>query len=146
MTPSGIASSGWPTRTAPRLEAVAITISCRWRLGTGGSLTLRIDGRAGELLLEGARDRRAHPIVGTKPSGERSGPARWRVEVVHGTPGSREGLELRLTPERSDEPVAAELDVIARPSGGTPLVLTTIPAAIGLAGGTYVLEAVVTGG
>lgn len=145
MTPSGIASSGWPTRTAPRLDAGGVAISCRWRLGTGGSLTLRIDGRAGELLLDAARDRRVHPIVGAKPSGQHCGSERWLVEVVHSTTGAREGLVLRLTPERSDELVAAELDLVQRPNTESPLVLTTIPAAIGLAGGTYVLEAVVTG-
>lgn len=143
MTPSGVASSGWAVRAPRREGAAGVRIDLRWRVGAAGSLVLSVDGSHGELVFDPGVSVRPHPIVGSPRSPGLATRAQWAAEAIL-VEGGRYELTLRERPD-GERPAAATLVLEARPGAAAPVVLTSIPEAIGLRGGTYALESATFG-
>jgi hypothetical protein len=141
MTPSGVASSGWAVRAPRREGAAGVRIDLRWRVGVSGTLVLNIDGCRGELVFDPGACARTHPIVGSPRSTGLAARTQWVVEAIVVEPEQYE-LSIRQRAD-GDRISAATLVLEARPGAAAPVVLTSIPEAVGLRGGTYVLESAV---
>jgi len=167
--PSAAAPSSNPsfsTRTTPRARvterptAVTQVLTCAWCVGRGGELLLQLalpveyGKRAfGELSFSPTSASREHPAIATRETLVSSIPRGWRVEARKIGDGEYE-LALAETNAPSATRVEASLATMLRTNENASdamvdrtvaetapvLVLTSLPSAIGLRGGTYVLR------
>ncbi|MEY3143619.1 MAG: hypothetical protein RLY21_2112 [Planctomycetota bacterium] len=147
------------TRMAPKpaeyarrtTDPAAASASLRWRIGRNGSLTVTVgrivddieqhgDGDSGSLavrieLHRGLAAARAMPApeAASEVVSGRANPVGDSLEEA-----SEQRLSIALF--RGASPVRAELAVVERGSA-PPVVLTDLPAQLGLRGGTYSLDA-----
>ena len=103
-----------------------------WRVGRSGSLRLAL--RTGEGRHDFDAELRLETRSGrsTVVSMQLCGSARGSLF------GDEYHLELRF--ERGDEPIVAGLGLVRRGGGADVLVLTDLPARLGLRGGTYLID------
>ena len=126
--PTGSARVGFDRRgPAPSREAVLV-----WRVGRSGSLRLALspsnDGRELDAELRFESRTGGSTVVSMQLCGSA------HASLI----GDEHHLALRF--ERGDEPVVAEIGLIRRDGCPDVLVLTDLPARLGLRGGTYLLD------
>lgn len=143
------------TRMAPRPSAVQRSDSARpaapieatpaplvgrlaWRVGRSGTLSVILKGAAGshELVasVELVADSRAPGSASRAPREVLSGQAALVAAADCFT------LSLRLRREASANPVVTTITVVSVDVDGPAVILTSLPAQLGLKGGTYALE------
>ncbi len=149
-------------RTTPRARALdratAVTrlLECAWRVGRGGELLLRLElpvdhgaRTIGELSYSPACVADTHPTIGTREALVPNTRHRWQVEARKIGEG-----EYELLLSETDAPNVSRVEAtlatmlrgnahaldVAAAASASMLVLTSLPSAIGLGGGTYVLH------
>ncbi len=143
-------------RPSERGLSIAPILACVWRVGRGSELVLRLAlpvepgarGR-GELAFAPATTSTEHHLIGTRDSLVGKASQQWRVEAQRIGEGEYE-LVLSEIHAPNAVHVKATLATVLRGGSDSPdapasdttsvLVLTSLPSAVGLRGGTYVLR------
>ncbi|MFM7259149.1 MAG: hypothetical protein ACKO3W_00955 [bacterium] len=145
-------------RAADRFAPAALVLECAWCVGRGGELALRLElpfepgtRSIGELSLSPACTAAGHPLMSARERLVSERKRRWQVEARKISDGEYELVLLGVDAVDSSR-LEASLATISRsvadgleaagPSACSTVLLTSIPAAIGLRGGTYVLRRV----